>query len=264
MASVYKSGSVETYDDKAGYGYIIPDAPEESAPRLLIHRRSLRSPTLLLVPGERVLFQTAVIPRGLLASDVHLETPDDSSEIADGPSTAYGTITAVWPDRHFGFIKDDNGNKRFFHYSQITRLSGVPIEGVRVSFRPVSTDRGLQARDVQGASGPQDNTPATGAPNDSEPATAAGPRKQDNFLALAILARDSKKLDEAARLYERGMRESPSVQLITSYAAMEKNRNRRADALTIYERGLRIYPTNLKLIEDAGTVAASMGGGLSR
>jgi hypothetical protein len=63
MASIYKSGSVETYDDRAGDGYIVPDAPEDSAPRLLVHRRSLRTPTLLLVPGERVLFRTEVVPR---------------------------------------------------------------------------------------------------------------------------------------------------------------------------------------------------------
>ena len=182
MASIYKSGSVETYDDRAGYGYIVPDAPEESAPRLLVHRRSLRSPTLLLVPGECVLFRTAIIPRGLLASDVHLETPDEPSGIANKSSPAFGVITSVTADRYFGFIKGDDGARRVFHFSQITGLSSDPTPGLRVSFQPLTTERGLQARDIQDASRALDNTPATAS--------------AEELLALAILARD---FEEAGR-----------------------------------------------------------------
>ena len=208
MASDYKSGSVETYDDRAGYGYIVPDAPEESAPRLLLHRWSLRTPTLLLVPGERVLFRTRIIPRGLLASDVHLETPDAPLGAANKPTPAYGVITTVPPDRSFGFIQGDDGTRRFFHFSQISGLSSAPTPGLRVSFQPLTTERGLQARDIQPATAPLDNASATPSTGDAESVHETSPRKQDNLLALAILARDSKKLDEAAKLYQRGMRES--------------------------------------------------------
>ncbi|MBL0075740.1 MAG: hypothetical protein IPP41_07260 [Rhodocyclaceae bacterium] len=66
-------------------------------------------------------------------------------------------------------------------------------------------------------------------------------------------------MDDAAKLYEKGLAQSPSVQLITSYASMEKNRNRRADAIRVYEQGLRVFPNNMKLLEDAGLLAASLG-----
>ena len=259
MASIYKSGSVETYDDRAGYGYIVPDAPEDSAPRLLVHRRSLRTPTLLLVPGERVLFRTEVVPRGLLAADVHLETPDDPSGAADESIPDYGVVASVDLERSFGFILGDDGARRFFHFSQISGFTGAPTTGRRVSFQTLTAERGLRARDIQPVAAPFDTTPATPSNGERELVHETAPQKQDNLLALAILARDAKKLDEAAKLYQRGMRESPSVQLITSYAAMEKNRNRRNVALGIYERGLELYPTNLKLFEDAGMTAAAMG-----
>jgi cold shock CspA family protein len=259
MASIYKSGSVETYDDRAGYGYIVPDAPEDSAPRLLVHRRSLRTPTLLLVPGERVLFRTEVVPRGLLAADVHLETPDDPSGAADESIPDYGVVASVNLERSFGFILGDDGARRFFHFSQISGFTGAPTTGQRVSFQTLTAERGLRARDIQPVAAPFDTTPATPSNGEPESVHETAPQKQDNLLALAILARDAKKLDEAAKLYQRGMRESPSVQLITSYAAMEKNRNRRNVALGIYERGLELYPTNLKLFEDAGMTAAAMG-----
>ncbi|HKM82717.1 MAG TPA: hypothetical protein VJY15_17375, partial [Candidatus Acidoferrum sp.] len=73
----------------------------------------------------------------------------------------------------------------------------------------------------------------------------------------AMLARDSRRYDEAAALYRRGMRESPSVQLILSFAAMEKNRRRNTEARRIYEDGIRLFPDIAKLREDAGVLAAS-------
>ena len=43
-----------------------------------------------------------------------------------------------------------------------------------------------------------------------------------DWLAQAILARDNRKYDEAAALYEKGLTQSPSAHLVFSYAAMEK------------------------------------------
>ena len=53
------------------------------------------------------------------------------------------------------------------------------------------------------------------------------------------------------------MRESPSIQLILSFAAMEKNRRRNTEARRIYEDGIRLFPDIAKLREDAGVLAAS-------
>ena len=59
----------------------------------------------------------------------------------------------------------------------------------------------------------------------SEPAGSA-----TDLLAQAILARDNRNYGEAVRLYELGLLQSPTVQLVTSYAAFEKNRNQKSAA----------------------------------
>jgi cold shock CspA family protein len=43
MNGDYRSGTVQIYDDKAGYGSISPDEPQDKSDRLLVHRRSLRN-----------------------------------------------------------------------------------------------------------------------------------------------------------------------------------------------------------------------------
>jgi cold shock CspA family protein len=255
MSVNYKSGSVESYDDRSGYGFILPDEPEGDAIRLLVHRKSLRTTSMQLEQGERVLFKTELVARGVLATDVHLETPDQlhadtPGAVDESEDVHFGVVATLLEAKSFGFIQDDDGNRRFFHLSQLVDGSRPPSNGARVSFRALTTERGLQAKDISSV--------RTDLP-ESESVTEASPKKQENWLALAILARDSKNLDEAARLYQRGMRESPSVQLVTSYAAMEKNRNRRGDAVAIYERGLALYPGNPKLLVDAGVLAASIG-----
>jgi tetratricopeptide (TPR) repeat protein len=55
------------------------------------------------------------------------------------------------------------------------------------------------------------------------------------------------------------MTQQPSVGLVLSYAAMEKKRNRRPEAMRVYEQGLKLFPSNAKLWEDAGALAFSLG-----
>lgn len=55
------------------------------------------------------------------------------------------------------------------------------------------------------------------------------------------------------------MTESPTIQLVLSFAAMEKNRNRKTTAAKIYSDGIRLFPRVAKLREDAGVLAASLG-----
>lgn len=242
----YQSGSVDQYDDRMGYGYITPDEPGSEGERLLVHRRSLRIPGMPLSPGDRVIFKSEVVPRGLLAADVHFELLDPDSDEA-----FQGRISTIQFDRGFGFITDDNDDRIFFHFSQLADPDQPPPVETAVSFKKQWTNRGMQAFRVAPLDMPLPSTASGGIPN-------VVPLKE-NYLAQAILARDNKRLDEAAKLYEKGLTQSPSVQLITSYASMEKNRNRRTDAIRIYEEGLRVFPNNIKLFEDAGLLAASMG-----
>ena len=51
----------------------------------------------------------------------------------------YGRVTRYFHDRKFGFIRGDDGNTYFVHYSN---LSGEYIDsGYYVSFRPFQNDR---------------------------------------------------------------------------------------------------------------------------
>jgi len=110
----------------------------------------------------------------------------------------------------------------------------IPTVGLEITCRIAHTQKGLQAQDL--------------AVVDSSPEGERG-----DWLAQAILARDARKYDDAARLYQKGLIHEPSVQLVLSWAAMEKNRNRKASAMRVYEEGIKRFSINAKLREDAGT-----------
>jgi tetratricopeptide (TPR) repeat protein len=175
MASYFR-GIVGEFDDRAGYGYIkaAPDPKLSTDDLLLVHRNSLRARSSIFREGDRVCFAIEVVPRGLLATDVHLD-PEQEKEVED----------------------------------EI----------------PVGPEPSLEGREI---------------------------------LSKAILAKDSRKYDEAAALYEKGLKECPTVQMVLSYAAMEKNRRRKEKAVRIYAQGIRRFPNNAKLREDAGVLAASL------
>lgn len=253
-SSEYCGGTVDSYDARAGYGYIRRDEPEFDDELLLVHSRSLRDPTAG-VPraGDRVIFTVREVPRGLLATDVHLD-PAAISDDADVDEPCEGTVALV-TSRGFGFIRASDDRKVFFHISAITPATNVlPPVGTHVQYRLVETERGLQARDltVQAAAEQQ---PAPPPPSRHDAQIA---RESRDVAARALLAREQRDYDEATRLYERGLVDCPTVQLVLSYAAMEKGRNRHASAMKVYERGIEAFPDNAKLYEDAGVCAASL------
>jgi cold shock CspA family protein len=242
----YYRGTVEEYDDRGGYGSIRPDEGQQVTGLLLVHRNSLRTRDLVLKAGDRVLFATKTVDRGLLATDVHSERISDAESItSDAEERTKGSITSYFPDRSFGFIRTADNREAFFHVSYFQDPDLEPYVGLPVEFYLVKTDKGLQAQELSA-----DNAPV---------GEQQGSVERDNWLARAILARDSRRYDEAVAAYEKGMRNSPTTQLILSYAAMEKNRRRKASAMRIYEAGIRIFKDNAKLREDAGILAASIG-----
>lgn len=244
----FQRGVVETYNERAGYGYVAPDEPTEDGQRLLIHSRSLRDPTAEVHAGDRVVYRTELVPRGILATDVVLETGLAEAPDADKAIETTGTIQSVYLDRGFGYI--ESGRQRVFF--RIAETLFPPSEcqiGVPVSFQLVQTARGPEAYGLTHAVTALENAPSVDRDK----------MESKDLLAMAIIARDSKDFAQAVKLYQRGMGQNPSVQLITSYAAMEKNRNRRKEAIAIYEAGIAFYPNNLKLLEDAGVLAASIG-----
>lgn len=182
-----------------------------------------------------MLFCVRDLDEGGHAVDVHPEFVD----ITDADRT-HGTVTHYVPERGFGFLTTREGPQAFFHISFFLDETITPAVGLEVTCRLVMTKKGVQAQDLA----------VIDPSSDIEKA---------DWLAQAILARDAKRYDDAARLYEKGLIQEPSVQLILSWAAMEKNRNRKTAAMRVYERGIRRFASNAKLREDAGVLAASLG-----
>ena len=244
------SGTVRTYFERAGYGYIEPDDESSQVELLLVNRRSLRPPHTSLTKGDRVTFYTEQIPRGTLATDVHpeMEQIDQHPELSEG---GVGYIAATHYDRGFGFIQLVDGRYPFFHLTYLEHPTRLPPLGARVQCNVVTTHKGLQARDIAIVSASFPDEVAQTLAQHTTPPT--------NLLAQAVLARDSKDYTRARKLYEQGLRENPSLQLILSYAAMEKNLRRRLQAMAAYERGIALFPKTSKLYEDAGVLASTMG-----
>ncbi|WDM62740.1 ATP-binding protein [Stenotrophomonas forensis] len=249
--SEFKRGTVDSYDDKGGYGIIIPDpviGDGADAAKHIVHRRSLEKPSLLLSKGDRVVFKTEIVPRGALAADVHLEAPPTPSNAQE----AFGSIHKFDNSTSQGVLRTAQQKSYTFHTSEITNSDHPPQIGDRVSFLPTRNSIGAQASQVRIEIESIEEVGALRGGSD------AAPKNGSNILAQAILARDARRFSEAERLYELGMKKHGSVQLVTSYAAMQKNRNRRAEAMRIYEEGMKLFPNNIKLRDDAGNLAISM------
>lgn len=236
--SEYFRGTIHSYTPSSGFGFIEPDEGQGIDKLLLVHSKSLRRPAQSVEPGDRVLFMTRQVLTGLLATDVHAEAvEEDSTGTTD--ELVNGSVKDYNANRGFGFIQLADNREAFFHISYLVEQVGTIRSGTPVTCSLVRTDRGLQAQNVVIMDQP------------------AVRQNTTDYLPQAMLARDSRRYDAAAALYEKGMRESPSVQLILSYAAMEKNRSRKSDARRIYEVGIGLFPKIAKLREDAGVLAAS-------
>jgi CspA family cold shock protein len=86
---------------------------------------------------------------------------------------ATGRIKTFHDDRGFGFIDDGTGEDRFFH---VTEVSGAqPKPGMKVTFKPITGDRGPRAELVQpvhkadmDASARSPKRPGSTTPNEGE------------------------------------------------------------------------------------------------
>jgi len=59
-----------------------------------------------------------------------------------------GRVTKFFHDKGYGFIKDENGDSRFFHVSSIKGYDEI-IEGSIVRFEPGENQKGLIATDIK-------------------------------------------------------------------------------------------------------------------
>lgn len=245
---IYARGTVESFNDQGGYGSIVPDEPAPGEEKILVHRRSLRSIALALTSGDRVIYHKEIVPRGTLATDVHLEVVD---EIGESP-TAIGIVKKIEANLSRGIIADSSGKTVFFNFAELSNIGCIPNLGDSVTYAIGKNELGFQARCISLDVANQASQKVDGR-------ELINPKLAPDLLAQAIVARDGREFPKAERLYEQGLSESPTVHLVTSYAAMQKNRNRRTEAMRIYQKALALFPNNSKLREDAGNLAYSVG-----
>ena len=154
----------------------------------------------------------------------------------------------VFEDKGYAFIRLIDGRTAFCHISDIDDVSTLHPRGTQVQCDVVKTAKGWRALDVTRS----DRTR-------TERGKGASISGDEEILAQAILARDNKEYSRARELYNRGMSDAASVQLVLSFAAFEKNQNDKAAALAVYRKGIDLFPTVAKLREDAGVLAGNMG-----
>ncbi len=250
----YYSGVISTYNASVGFGYIEPEDEEIKGERLLVNHQGLRDRLWTPRPHDRVLFRMDRFPRGLLATDVHLEDEATPSDNAEPDSSISGEIERTVYERGFGFIRGHDGSHPWFHVSDLPDPTGYPRVGTRVIYRMIETSKGLVAKDIV--------IDPDIEPREKSQLGNVGPRRRfvsQDYLARAFLATSEKRYDDAAKLFEKGLVETPTTALVMSYAAFQKNRNRRYDAMKILLRGIERFPNSAKLHEDAGVLAAMIG-----
>ncbi|WP_338557471.1 cold shock domain-containing protein [Erwinia sp. E_sp_B04_7] len=59
-----------------------------------------------------------------------------------------GTITTWFKDKGFGFIKDENGDNRYFHVIKVANPELIKKDAA-VTFEPTTNNKGLSAFDVK-------------------------------------------------------------------------------------------------------------------
>lgn len=187
-----------------------------------------------------------------LNADVRFETSTDRVErveilhsnlLPEGPLE--GILADCRPARGFGFIITPSGQRFFVHISEFfPRKNVLPNEGEPVVFEAKQTNKGPEASKVQLLRDLRSD--------------AAKQVATKEFLDAAIIKKADGDFQAARELYERGLKSAPSIQLVLSYAAMERDKGRPRAALDILQRGLEIFKTNGKLHSDAAKIAISL------
>ncbi|MFS2218220.1 hypothetical protein ACCD08_27245 [Telluria sp. Tellsp104] len=156
----------------------------------------------------------------------------------------FGIVTKL--TARFGFLRTERDKMNLYFLSSQAKVNDGLRVGSRVSFVLGTNSRGPCAQDVQ----------AVENEKSSERGRRAATTQQD-YMAQAVIARDSSQFEYAERLYRKALDVSPSQQAFLSFAAMEKNRGRKKEAMEIYREGIKKFPA-IKLYEDAATLAISL------
>ncbi len=147
----------------------------------------------------------------------------------------------------FGFVKSDKGKLRLFFSAAELALSHNWKVGDKASFTLGTNSEGPCAKELE--------------PLASDEASNESHSNEPDYLAQAVISRDNRQFEQAARLYRKAMDVAPTLQTVLGFAAMEKNRGRKKEAMEIYLEGLKRVPSKVpprKIYEDAATLAITL------
>ncbi|GAA2485356.1 cold-shock protein [Terrabacter carboxydivorans] len=143
-------GTVSWYEPAKGYGFVTPDG---GGAEVFVHSSAIvgggvvsegQRVAFLVVDGEKGPQADHLIPLGAQAAEQFV-----ASDGADG------TVSWYDPDKGFGFITPESGGPDVFvHVRELA--DGLPdlVEGDRVMYDVVVSEKGPQARDVRLARSP--------------------------------------------------------------------------------------------------------------
>lgn len=176
----------------------------------------------------------------------------------------YKGVVSEFDDRAgYGYIKPAPGSDLatddliLVHRHSLRSRSVALESGDEVCFTIDTVPRGLLAVDVHLDPAAYDDDDLD-HDNDERIPIIGGLDQAREILSRAILARDNKQFDQAAALYEKGLKECPTERMYFHYAAMEKNLGHKPKAFRILQDGVRRFPNSPGLREVAGVLAASM------
>lgn len=109
-ASEYYRGLVDDYNDREGYGYISPDPDQNISGVLQFHRASLRSRTMRLRSGDRVLFSIKELQQGGSAADVHPELVEEG----ELEPRVWGSVDWYVPERGLALLRNRRADEPSF------------------------------------------------------------------------------------------------------------------------------------------------------
>lgn len=147
----------------------------------------------------------------------------------------------------YGFLKTEQDKvKLYFSRSDLPKDGELKV-GNRVCYIPSTSPKGPCAKNIELLNG--GDVSSTVAQEEV--------LSQQSYMAQAVIARDNRQFELAERLYSKALDTDPTLQTVLSFAAMEKNRGRKKEAMQIYLDGLKKVPAR-KIYEDAAALATSL------
>jgi tetratricopeptide (TPR) repeat protein len=233
------------------HGYIRCDNQTKIPGLVLVNSTSLRDPSVTLATGDKVEFKPVPVTRGHFAADV--VSSNESAEAYEGvdpeDATSYvlATIRHIDAHRYYAIIELPDGRTALLHFSHLQNFDAQPPLGASIRCR-------LRQSNHKG----RPRLEAVDATLSTQKASE-GTRGANDLLELAVQAKSDGNLTKATQIYEKIISESPNHQAFLNYAAMKRANNQNNEAAEIFERGIKKYPNVPMLREHAGLLAASVG-----